>query len=87
MASRFLIMLLNQGPLFKWLIPKILTSLLSMARLGEFFSPPLQKNFVPRFPERDEGERELPFETYPWDGVSGVRTFSEFAATTVVGVY
>ena len=43
--------------------------------------------FIPRFPERDEGEREPPFETYPWDGVSGVRTFSEFAATTVVGVY
>ncbi len=43
--------------------------------------------FVPRFPERDEGELEPPFETYPWDGVSGVRTFSEFAATTVVGVY
>ncbi|MBY0458688.1 MAG: hypothetical protein K2V38_15220 [Gemmataceae bacterium] len=43
--------------------------------------------FVPRFPERDEGEREPPFEKYPWDGVSGVRPFSEFAATTVVGVY
>ena len=43
--------------------------------------------FVPRFPERDEGERELPYERYPWDGVSGVRTFSELAATTIVGVY
>ncbi len=43
--------------------------------------------FVPRFPERDEGEREMPYERYPWDGVSGVRTFSELAATTVVGVY
>lgn len=43
--------------------------------------------FVPRFPERDEGEREPPYEKYPWDGVSGVRPFSELAATTVVGVY
>jgi len=44
--------------------------------------------FVPRFPERDEGEREPPYEgVYPWDGVSGVRPFSEMAATTVVGVY
>ena len=29
--------------------------------------------FVPGFLERDEGEREPPFEKYPWDGVSGVR--------------
>lgn len=43
--------------------------------------------FVPRFPERDEGEREMPYEKYPWDGVSGVRPFSALAATTVVGVY
>lgn len=43
--------------------------------------------FVPRFPERDEGEREAPYERYPWDGVSGVRPFSELAASTVVGVY
>ncbi len=43
--------------------------------------------FVPRFPERDEGEREKPFEKYPWDGVSGVRPFAELAGSTVVGVY
>ena len=43
--------------------------------------------FMPRFPERDEGEREPPFEKFPWDGVSGVRPFREFAATTTVGVY
>ncbi|HZT78709.1 MAG TPA: hypothetical protein VFA26_00685 [Gemmataceae bacterium] len=43
--------------------------------------------FVPRFMERDEGERERPCEKYPWDGVSGVRPFRGFAATTVVGVY
>ncbi len=31
--------------------------------------------FVPGFLERDEGEREEPYEPYPWDGVSGVRPF------------
>ncbi|CAN5306323.1 hypothetical protein BH11PLA2_BH11PLA2_30690 [soil metagenome] len=43
--------------------------------------------FVPRFPERDEGEREKPFDKYPWDGVSGVRPFAALAGGTVVGVY
>ena len=43
--------------------------------------------FVPRFAERDEGEREKPYEKYPWDGVSGVRPFHEIAAQTTVGVY
>ena len=43
--------------------------------------------FMPGFLERDEGEREPPYEKYPWDGVSGVRPFHEFAATTTVGVY
>jgi hypothetical protein len=43
--------------------------------------------FMPRFLERDEGEREPPYERFPWDGVSGVRPFHGFAATTTVGVY
>ena len=43
--------------------------------------------FVPRFLERDEGEREPPTAGYPWDGVSGVRPFSRFAKNTTVGVY
>jgi len=43
--------------------------------------------FIPRFQERDEGEREKPSAKYPWDGVSGVRPYRGFAATTVVGVY
>lgn len=37
--------------------------------------------FVPGFLERDEGERERPFDLYPWDGVSGVRPFHEMAAS------
>jgi phenylacetate-coenzyme A ligase PaaK-like adenylate-forming protein len=43
--------------------------------------------FVPGFLERDEGEREMPFAKYPWDGVSGVRPFHGFASSTTVGVY
>jgi len=43
--------------------------------------------FIPRFMERDEGVRELPSAKYPWDGVSGVKPFRAFAATTTVGVY
>jgi hypothetical protein len=43
--------------------------------------------FVPGFLERDEGERERPCPQYPWDGVSGVRPYRGFAATTTVGVY
>jgi phenylacetate-coenzyme A ligase PaaK-like adenylate-forming protein len=43
--------------------------------------------FVPGFLERDEGELEAPFDTYPWYGVSGVRPFHKLAASTTVGVY
>ncbi len=43
--------------------------------------------FVPGFLERDEGERELPFDAYPWDGISGVRPFHGVASQTTVGVY
>jgi phenylacetate-coenzyme A ligase PaaK-like adenylate-forming protein len=46
-----------------------------------------KETFIPGFLERDEGERELPYEKYPWDGVSGVRPFRKLGATTVVGVY
>lgn len=43
--------------------------------------------FVPRFQERDEGEREEPIDIYPWDGVSGVRPYHGFASSVVEGVY
>jgi phenylacetate-coenzyme A ligase PaaK-like adenylate-forming protein len=43
--------------------------------------------FMPGFLERDEGEREKPCDKYLWDGVSGVRPYRGFAATTTVGVY
>jgi phenylacetate-coenzyme A ligase PaaK-like adenylate-forming protein len=43
--------------------------------------------FMPAFLERDEGEREPPYDAYPWDGVSGVRPFAKLAKSTTVGVY
>jgi hypothetical protein len=42
---------------------------------------------MPGFLERDEGEREVPYEKSPWDGVSGVRPYRAFAEGTTVGVY
>src|SRR5688572_23203423 len=46
-----------------------------------------RETFIPGFLERDEGEREQPYEKYPWDGVSGVRPFRKLAGQTTVGVY
>lgn len=43
--------------------------------------------FVPNFLERDEGVREQPSAKYAWDGVSGVKPYRGFAASTTVGVY
>ena len=43
--------------------------------------------FMPGFLERDEGEREPETDRFLWDGVSGVRPFRGFAATTTIGVY
>ncbi len=43
--------------------------------------------FMPGFLERDEGEREPPYEAYPWDGISGVRPFHKLTSSTTVGVY
>jgi phenylacetate-coenzyme A ligase PaaK-like adenylate-forming protein len=46
-----------------------------------------RETFIPGFLERDECERERPYDKYPWDGVSGVRPFRQFTAQTTVGVY
>jgi hypothetical protein len=43
--------------------------------------------FMPRFLERDEGERARPCPQYPWDGVSNLRLLSSLQASVVVGVY
>lgn len=43
--------------------------------------------FMPRFLERDEGEREKPIVLYPWDGVSGVRPYRGMSEQVTEGVY
>jgi hypothetical protein len=43
--------------------------------------------FMPRFLERDEGERAEPIPQYPWDGVINLRLFSALKESVVVGVY
>jgi phenylacetate-coenzyme A ligase PaaK-like adenylate-forming protein len=43
--------------------------------------------FMPRFLERDEGERAEPIERYPWDGVTNLRLLAELQESVVVGVY
>ena len=64
------------------------TSVVGYGETGRVKLTTLTKEFfVPGFLERDEGDREEPFEMYPWDGVSGVRPFHEFAKGTTVGVY
>jgi hypothetical protein len=68
--------------------PDNLDRVVDYGQTGRVLLTTLTKEFfMPRFPERDEGEREPPYEKYPWDGVSGVRPLSSLAATTTVGVY
>jgi phenylacetate-coenzyme A ligase PaaK-like adenylate-forming protein len=43
--------------------------------------------FMPRFLERDEAEREPPYQSFAWDGVRNVRPFSRLQKTVTVGVY
>ncbi|MDH3403294.1 MAG: hypothetical protein OES32_06140 [Acidobacteriota bacterium] len=43
--------------------------------------------FMPRFLERDEGERAAPTDLYPWDGVSNLRLLGQLESSVVVGVY
>ncbi len=68
--------------------PDDATQMVPYGKTGRVMLTTLTKEFfMPRFLERDEGERELPYETYPWDGVSGVRPFARIAKSTTVGVY
>ncbi len=43
--------------------------------------------FMPRFLERDEGERAEPCTAFPWDGVRNLRLLSQLEDSVVVGVY
>ena len=78
----------SRGPPSRSWISTTRTKSSSTAQTGRVKLTTLTKEFfVPGFLERDEGEREPPFEKYPWDGVSGVRPYRGFASTTTVGVY
>ncbi len=43
--------------------------------------------FMPRFPERDEGQRAEPCEAYAWDGVRDLGLLTELQQSVAVGVY
>jgi hypothetical protein len=43
--------------------------------------------FMPRFAERDEGERAEPCEAFPWDGVRDLGLLTSLRDTVAVGVY
>lgn len=55
---------------------------------GRVMLTTLTKEFLmPRFLERDEGERVAPIEAFPWDGVMNLRLLSSLQTSVVVGVY
>lgn len=73
---------------FEIVNPKNLDQPVGYGETGRVLLTTLTKEFfMPRFPERDEGERAAPIELYPWDGVSNLRLYSEFQQSVVVGVY
>ena len=43
--------------------------------------------FMPLFLERDEAERVVPIELYPWDGVRNLRLLAQLQESVTVGVY
>ncbi len=74
--------------IFEIVNPKNLDEPVDYGATGRVLLTTLTKEFfMPRFAERDEGEREEPIELYPWDGVSNLRLFSEYQQSVVVGVY
>ncbi|MCH8126110.1 hypothetical protein IIC38_09130 [candidate division KSB1 bacterium] len=74
--------------IFEIVNPKNLDEPVDYGATGRVLLTTLTKEFfMPRFAERDEGEREEPIELYPWDGVSNLRLFSEYRESVVVGVY
>ena len=68
--------------------PDDMDTLVGYGETGRVLLTTLTKEFfMPRFPERDECEREPPIELYPWDGVRNVRPFSKTNTKVAVGVY
>ncbi len=78
----------NPRAVFEIVNPDNLDESVEYGETGRVLLTTLTKEFfVPRFPERDEGERAEPIEQYPWDGVSNLRLFSRLQESVVVGVY
>ncbi len=74
--------------IFEIVNPKNLDESVPYGATGRVLLTTLTKEFfMPRFAERDEGERAEPIDLYPWDGVSNLRLFSELKKSVVVGVY
>ncbi|MBG99799.1 MAG: hypothetical protein CMN58_05585 [Solibacterales bacterium] len=68
--------------------PDNMDNLVDYGETGRVLLTTLTKEFfMPRFPERDECERETPIELYPWDGVRNVRPFAKDKTKVAVGVY
>ena len=73
---------------FEIVEPDDLDQAVSYGDTGRVLLTTLTKEFfMPRFPERDEGERVQPIDLYPWDGVRDLSLFHQFKENVVVGVY
>lgn len=78
----------NPRAMFEIVNPDDLDQTVGYGETGRVLLTTLTKEFfMPRFAERDEGERALPTLDMPWDGVSNLRLFSRFAKKVAVGVY
>lgn len=73
---------------FELVNPKNTEESVDYGETGRVMLTTLTKEFfMPRFLERDEGERAEPIEPFPWDGVANLRLLSSLQKSVVVGVY
>ena len=78
----------NPRAVFELVNPDDLDSPVEYNQTGRVLLTTLTREFfMPRFAERDEGERAEPTALYPWDGVRNLRLFSKLQDSVVVGVY
>jgi len=74
--------------LFEIVDPDDPTRVVDYGKTGRVMLTTLTREFfVPRFLERDEGERARPIAPYPWDGVTNLRLFQRLQDSVTVGVY
>ena len=74
--------------IFELVDPKDVTRRVDYGETGRVMLTTLTREFfMPRFLERDEGERAAPIDRYPWDGVSNLRLLGQLESSVVVGVY